>query len=84
MERFEQPYFFTSKYERHLLLSKNFVENKSLEEIFDILLDFGFKTRLDLSRFDHDQNLVEFVQDLNIDNDDECQDQCVDGCDLYH
>jgi len=79
-----KPKFFISKYDRHILLPKAYVENNSDEEIFDLLLDFGFRTKLELFRFtDDDQNLVEFVQDLNIEGNFE-QDFETSGADLYH
>jgi len=36
-------------------------------EYLDILLDYGFTTKLELTRFeDEEQNIVEFVQDLEL------------------
>jgi len=83
MKRFDSPRFFTSTNERHIIVSKKFVELMTPEEIFDILLDYGFVTRLELCRFDYDdRNLVEFVQDLNIEDDFDTYNQA--DCEVYN
>lgn len=62
-----KPRFFVTKYERHLIMSHEYMVNLGVEKILDILLDYGFTTKLELTRFDDDeQNIVEFVQDLDI------------------
>lgn len=75
--------FFISKYERHILINKEVIKNYTEVEMFDLLLDFGFRTKLELVRFEHDQNLVEFSQDLDYGENLE-QDFKISGEDLTH
>ena len=65
----KKPRFFVTTSERHLLMSMDYMYSLSPDAVLDLLLDFGFKTCLELVRFDDEEaNIVEFVQDLEEDN----------------
>lgn len=59
--------FYVTKYERHLIINYEHMINIGVDATLDLLLDHGFTTKMELTRFDDSvQNIVEFVQDLYI------------------
>ena len=85
--------FYCCKYERHLLMPYDYMIELGVENTLDLLLDHGFTTKMELVRLDDEEkNIVEFVQDLHLNEDNEnggikfksYTDLTITGSDLYH
>lgn len=70
--KIKKPTYYLTEHERHLMMPYDYMLEIGIEAVLDILLDHGFTTVIQLTRLDDvEQNIVEFVQDLNIDEGDQ-------------